>query len=633
MVLTIGFAMVSSADIPPPPVNQNLGIDDGVFNNLVEADCRFCHENADSPVNVEGRCSETGTVCFVDDDCTGGTDVCVDVLIKDRHHILALTPENIPGASLIFNGSCVNDPTLACQSDADCVSVGGVCEAPLAFPPYSPVDPDRDNNAVKDTIYGCENCHPDDPATPIIDFIITRDCLECHVQIAGVGSVHHISATSPANDNRCFVCHGDLVNLSPGYCSEGGGITQGRCSVTATTDCLVDADCPAGEICVATLTNTCTTDADCPGGSNTCGDGHVIPTYDPSLVTPRPSNGFGPDNSYGNGRGACDFCHDQDTLPPAAPILIFSNSDTHHNTGLGVDTDRCLWCHPGGIPSSEGDAIRTCENCHGFSSLHNITVDSDAGGQVDTDGDGILDTDNLGIVVVGAENPYWSHVGNNDDCLGCHGGYIPASAPGTGPAVPYISSSDVGSMIAGADKAVTLVGSAFENYSGTYLFTSNVKMTAADGSSVTLTPDAIDQGSLTVTIPGTTAVGSYDLRVAKDDGTGTGGTVNSNPAVLSVIPGVAVTDVGCSKKKGILTVSGTGFGVQPAGSEAYINVQVDGQSVAILSWSDSEIRASVASCPRKATTTVNAVTGSATNGGDSNGGGGKPDKPCKGKKC
>jgi hypothetical protein len=310
---------------------------------------------------------------------------------------------------------------------------------------------------------------------------------------------------------------------------------------------------------------------------------------------------------------------------------VYGNSVTHHNTGVAnfVTDENCEWCHDALAPTQL--LIRRCEYCHGFATLHNIAEDSDKLGQVDTNGDGTPDTDNLGTIFVGAEDPGYSHVGSNDDCLGCHDGYIPASAPGTGPIVPSISSPNVVAMPAGADKAVTLAGSAFENYIGTYLFTSNVKLTDSDGSSTTLEPDAISASSLTVTIPGSTAVGNYDLHVTKDDGTNTGGTVDSAPIVLTVIPNVAIADVGCSKKKGILTVSGTGFGEKPGGTDAYIYAQVDGQTVEdIISWSDTQIRASVASCPKNATITVNAVMGSATNGG---GGSGKPPKPCKGKKC
>jgi len=69
---------------------------------------------------------------------------------------------------------------------------------------------------------------------------------------------------------------------------------------------------------------------------------------------------------------------------------------------------------------------------------------------------------------------------------------------------------------------------------------------------------------------------------------------------------------------------------EPAGTDGYINVQVDGQKVDIISWSDTRIKASVSKCSGNATAKVNALSGSASSG---NGSSGKPDKPCDGKKC
>jgi hypothetical protein len=159
----------------------------------------------------------------------------------------------------------------------------------------------------------------------------------------------------------------------------------------------------------------------------------VIPTYDPSLVTPSTRNGDGlPLNTRGNGAGACNYCHDQDSVPPADPVFIFENVDTHHNAGVHKDetgfTDqiKCLWCH-GSLPDVLD--IRICENCHGYESLHNIAVDSATG---------CLFGDPGCEVVIGGETAGYSHVGNNDDCWGCHG-FLQASATGAGPVTPYIS--------------------------------------------------------------------------------------------------------------------------------------------------------------------------------------------------
>jgi hypothetical protein len=45
LAFTLTFAVVSFSDVPSPPINQIVGIPDTSFNNLVEADCRFCHED------------------------------------------------------------------------------------------------------------------------------------------------------------------------------------------------------------------------------------------------------------------------------------------------------------------------------------------------------------------------------------------------------------------------------------------------------------------------------------------------------------------------------------------------------------------------------------------------------------
>jgi hypothetical protein len=274
---------------------------------------------------------------------------------------------------------------------------------------------------------------------------------------------------------------------------------------------------------------------------------------------------------------------------------------THHNTGFGSDLTKCDWCHDFAIPFDA--QIRICENCHGQDSLHNI--------QADSDGDNVINP--------GIELPFYGHIGNPDDCWGCHGfGAFSSIAPSSGPVVPSISSVSDSVLTEGADTTVTLSGTAFTNMDEGTELSSEVIVTTPDGSSITLTPDSISQGSITVTIPGTLVKGNYKLHTAKLD-------KHSNPMVISIRPEVFITDAICNRQIGILTINGSGFGEKPAGTDAYINAEVDGQSVDILFWSDTQIRASVSSCSNKATITVNALYGSATNA--DNGGGGKPDKP------
>jgi hypothetical protein len=88
--LSLGFAMISYANVPPPPVNQNAGIDDGIFNNLIAAECRICHDQGGGP--VDGICTVTGGACTVDPDnaqgnCPDPSDECLAILTKNRHHL------------------------------------------------------------------------------------------------------------------------------------------------------------------------------------------------------------------------------------------------------------------------------------------------------------------------------------------------------------------------------------------------------------------------------------------------------------------------------------------------------------------------------------------------------------------
>jgi hypothetical protein len=315
--------------------------------------------------------------------------------------------------------------------------------------------------------------------------------------------------------------------------------------------------------------------------------------------------------------GNCAYCHNAGSNTTGIVMDVLDNHDTHHHTGVykypegGSNSGKCSWCHMAGYPHTPygevPEHIRWCENCHGYESLHNIQVESD-------------DADS--VILVGGENPGWGHIGNDSDCWGCHG-FTAAAAPGAGPLTPYILGADALGITAGADTVLTLSGATLTNLVGSYQWTSDVSMTGADGSAVTLTPDSVSNSELAVTIPAATEPGNYALRAVK------GTYAASNPLVITVKPPVVIADSSCNKKKGVLSISGSGFGEKPAGTDDYINVQIGGQSVAVTSWSDSQITAVVSSCSNNASVTVNALMGSATSGDN----GGKPAKPCKGKGC
>jgi hypothetical protein len=70
-------------------------------------------------------------------------------------------------------------------------------------------------------------------------------------------------------------------------------------------------------------------------------------------------------------------------------------------------------------------------------------------------------------------------------------------------------------LLGGTESTVTLTGSAFTNISESVELTSNVIVTSDDGSSIELIPDALNESTLTVTIPGTLATGNYKLKAVK----------------------------------------------------------------------------------------------------------------------
>jgi hypothetical protein len=159
-------------------------------------------------------------------------------------------------------------------------------------------------------------------------------------------------------------------------------------------------------------------------------------------------------------------------------------------------------------------------------------------------------------------------------------------------------------MTAGTDTPVTLTGSAFTNQTTSNQWLSDVALTAADGSSLILTPDSITENSLTVTIPGAAVPGNYALQAVKDEYT------LSNPVSLSIKPAVVIDDVDCSKCMGTMTITGSGFSENVDGTDEYISVEEDGRPVNIISWTDTEILLSGARC--RGTVTINALFGSAT---------------------
>ena len=596
VTLLTGVAM---ANVPAPPVNQILGFDDTEFNFLTEAECRVCHDAGvpdrhhmlyGSPMTGPGTCTEntglcdvSGTDCVVDTDCPAG-ETCVDGT-KDACYINddCATYTNICtrgepcGSCSVSGDECGQD--VDCPAGETCVGacpsyrgVPGQCGQPVCD--GGSMAPNNPNNGV----YGCLTCHDEDNTGGVISFVVYRDCMFCHEQRGGA-TVHHLdSDVTGAKAGICTTCHGDLVDdiigcdpLALGNCSDtnftcgtDSDCKSGSCSVSADA-CYDDTDCPAGENCVGGGTTTC----------NLVACDHVIPTYTPSLVTPHPA---------GEEVGTCDYCH-APGLDTVSGVEVHNNHDTHHHAGIQYFADgsrqanQCSWCHLEGRPGNGDPAyeIRTCENCHGYESLHNI--------QVDSDGDCCVN--------VGEELPGYGHVGADNpgagsDCWGCHGFSI-AAAPGAGPTSPSIASIDPLVMVAGTATQVTVLGAGLTNTLGDLEWTSQVFLTAQDGSTTELAPDTINSCSMAVTIPESISAGNYELRAVKED-------LESGRVVISVIPAVEITEVTCSKCLSTMTITGVSFSEKPEGTDEDMSVTEGGRPLNIISWTDTSIEVSGARC-------------------------------------
>ncbi len=424
----------------------------------------------------------------------------------------------------------------------------------MTIPPDSDrPNPDPDGDGVVNTVYECLSCHILEFDPFIGDYALVnnfRDCMNCHHQ-DNEATVHHL--TQEAADRDCKACHQSLINNPL--------------------------------------------------------DGHYVPTYSPSLVTPWPSGKPNGDDSIVSSAGAspgnCNFCHNTiDGLPgdPTANledtwinsvVPVYQNMQTHHSTGLAVnDSTRCSWCHDAAVAGTPY-VIRQCESCHGVTSLHAITSDSNGDGNV----------------MPGQEIAGYSHTGAQADCWGCHGSngtvLSATAAPGGAAGIPALHSMSIASIEAGVDSTLTLGGMNFTNYvqnpwtgEFTYLLKSKVRLIDDQGNTTDFTPTTITASSLEVVIPGTVAAGNYKVTVTKYAN-------SSNPMALTVTPGASISSAECNQGTGTLVVTGSGFGMYLDAANSGTSVEMDGTAGEVVSWTDGEITAEFPACGSNAT--VNTV--------------------------
>lgn len=469
-----------------------------------------------------------------------------------------------------------------------------------AIPTPSDVPFPNGGDSIPDTVYGCYNCHQVMWDAASMSYVLDpnfRDCTVCHMQTGtSGGTVHHRNTLAQSGD--CAACHGSFVDK--------GLLDPNQNGIIAAIDKLDDTN------------------------GDGVADGGWVPTYKPSLVTPwpskKPANGpvNGTDtrakNVFGEKQGSCKFCHSNrtglegapvaDNTGPFAPVMVYTNSETHHTTGFGQDLAKCKWCHSfeQTNPHLNVTPIRTCEICHGIPSLHNIQVDSGSNG-----------------IQPGSEMANYGHIGADADCKGCHGfdSTTTSAAPSSGPVVPGLNFLSASSVQAGA--AIELSGTAFINQvqnplTGAYDITlkSTVVLTDAAGTRKELTPVNVFDDAIQVVIPADLPAGNYSIAAKK-------GPKLSNPLNLAVTPKLSVASATVSS--GTVTITGSGFAT-------YMNAKNSGTSVTatikvnvgtrkkpryvtqtvqgtIQSWTDTRIVAKFAAVPT--TVNVNTIFGSVLN--------------------
>src|SRR3990167_2977466 len=489
------LAVLAIAAIPPPPVNQNFGINDTMLTSYNEPLCIGCNNSTASPL--------------------------VTVGVPTRHHLLVST-------------STIN---------------------PLTSAPFV-----------------CQDCHP---STPGIGngILLNRNCMDCHsgtafnnsgARVGGFTRPHH--NTTQAQVRNCKFCHGASVD--------------------------------------------------------DYNDGHYIPPYPPSEITPNAlynENGI----NYTSMRvwGGCLACHRENLA--ASPPIFFTHTDgfppvasgtnnSHHNeiltiTGGTSDGDKCLWCH-GNLPDVLD--IRGCESCHSVRSIHNIQYDF------------ANTSTKLG----------YGHIGSNTtdangswDCKGCHAWYDAGDVnPFAGAIIPDVQLATPDVFLANTPTVVTLTGTNFVQ-DGSTTVVNIVTITSATLNGGTLTISGTGLGSkptsnaeqyviagsagysasitswsdtqIVATVSGTVASGDSTTVITANGGQATTTIVASTPTPS---PTATPTPPGITSAKlvsGVLTIDGSGFETKPRNNpqNSVTTVQSGKKytSSSITSWTTAKIVAKV----------------------------------------
>jgi hypothetical protein len=402
------------------------------------------------------------------------------------------------------------------------------------------------------------------------------DCRTCHD--TGVPDAHHLLV--PSGEYGCTDCHPTITNPD----GSPGGITMERaCEVCHMEGGIVDPPLSANSPHHATADAIARQCSACHGSYvDDFDDGHYIPTYEPSLVTPDTSFKIFNETSE-RYWGGCEACHQEDLT--AVPF-IQSNYENHHDIQLDTGGACSEACHRG----AKYLDIRTCEDCHGVESLHNIQYDF-----ANTNG-----------------TPGYGHVGDNWDCNGCHafwdaGTIAPLQGPITPEASGVVSSGD---LVEGQTVTLTVIGNNFINGAYGAIFDPQVVISDGTNTEILTLESATDTEIVATWTPQQS--GMYVLYVVKSD-------MRSRSYPIGV--GIDMSIISAVKDGDNVIITGTGFGDRPPAEFGdYLGVTILHQNKKktvelpndIVSWSDTEI---VVNCPDASSrdlATIKALFGSAS---------------------
>jgi len=401
----------------------------------------------------------------------------------------------------------------------------------------------------------------------VLSYNFTRnDCLNalCHVSDAIVVDRHHVLVQT--KNKQCLDCHKQVYDpISQGFV------------FAPYTDCLTCHTSSPHHTSAKALARDCQL---CHQLLDNYADGHKMLTSTYSMITPQTHGRTVTDTQTGQPIiiGGCAACHQAGTeLVNNVSKPISNNDDTHH--AIGVD---CTWCH--NVAKAALD-IRMCETCHGIKSLHNIQASSTG----------------AATVVPGGEAAGYGHIGNNWDCWGCHGWYDKYDdlSPATAILIPQIFDRAF-VVMAGQTATITINGLNFTNTDPRNGMTWNPQILINDQ---LIAPVTFTGTQLTVQIP-VLPVGNYPIVISKDG-------VKSNPVNLTVQPYQVLKTAVLSGTT--LTITGTGFGSQPAGVSTGMKLTVNGVTATIISWSDTKIVAAISGAKAGDTVIVNSLFGPVSN--------------------